>query len=43
MQELFVWDPVRRRHRCTGFPPRFVEELRRRGEEVDLTIFRQEE
>lgn len=29
------------RHVATGFVPRFVEELRRRGEQVDLSIFRE--
>ena len=46
LQELFVFEPDGGgggRHVSTGFVPRFVEELRRRGEWIDPAIFRREE
>jgi len=42
LQELFVWDAARGRHVASGCPPRFVEELRRRGELVDPAIWQGE-
>ncbi len=41
LQELFVWEP-RGGYVATGFVPRFVEDLRRQGVEIDPAIFRQE-
>jgi pilus assembly protein CpaF len=42
LQDLFVYEPASGLHVSSGFTPRFVEEMRRRGEAVDGSIFRQE-
>ena len=43
LQDLFVWDAGQGRHVASGYPPRFVEELRRRGGQVDPAVWRREE